>query len=231
MNTNPEKRTEKGKRAEKGVLQNAFAWVLGLSRTVKILAAAVIAVAPLATWTIQWWRERPTPLQAPFDVNVVYKPGAFMGDGGTCADCIEINNAFAGRSRPGDSDGLCIRISYVKAADKGFAGIYWTWPDRNWGDLPGRRIVGASKMSFWAAGENGGEIVDFAAGGVRAGKRHSDSFTMNLDRRRLEREWRHYELDLRKADLSEVIGAFAWSAASNWNTMPLVFYLDDIRYE
>lgn len=231
MKRAPEKRVEKSKRSAKSVLKSAFDWYRESNRTLQLLPPAIIALISLGAVVIPWWRGRPQPLQAPFDVNVEYKPGGFMGDGQVCPACVEVNTAYAGRTRAGDTDDLSIRISYLRPADRGFAGIYWLSPDGNFGDLPGRRILGASKISFWAAGESGGEVVEFLAGGIRSGKRHSDTFTLNLGQRRLEREWRRYEFDLRHADLSEVIGAFAWSAASNWNTMPLTFYLDDIQYE
>jgi hypothetical protein len=145
---------------------------------------------------------------------------------------VEINAAFSGKSRPGNSKGYCIRISYLKPAGKGFAGVYWAEPAHNWGEVPGRKVLGASRVSFWAAGENGGEVVEFMAGGIRSpGKPFFDSFSATLGQKRLEKEWRRFEIDLKECSLSDVIGAFAWSAAANWNPSPLVFYLDDIRYE
>jgi len=74
----------------------------------------------------------PLPLlRAPFQVTENYRPGGFIGDGEICNKCIEVNDAFSGKSRPGTANGFCVRVSYSKVARKGFAGTYWTWPDHN----------------------------------------------------------------------------------------------------
>jgi hypothetical protein len=220
---------------------NPFQFALALLRLAgalpnwaKVIAATGGVIAALSPFVLPWiGAERPLLLQAPFDVGTFYTPGNFMGDGAVCPECVEVNLAFQGKPRLGDSDGLCVRVAYSKPAGKGFAGIYWTSPSPNWGEHPGRKVVGATRISFWAAGERGGEVVEFKAGGIvkSPGKPFFDSFLASRGMVRLESDWRRYELDLKECDLKDVIGAFAWSAAANWNPRPLVFYLDDIRYE
>ena len=213
-------------------------WVTDLPNWAKVIAAITGLVAACSPFLssvgegIRVWRTPIPFLQAPFDVSNNYRPGGFMGDGAICATCVEINDAFRGKPRPGNSNGFCIRVMYTKPAGKGFAGVYWTSPDHNWGEQPGWKVVSASKVSFWAVGEKGGEIVEFKAGGIKSpGKPFFDTFEASLGKVRLENDWRRYEIDLRSCSLKDVIGAFAWSAADNWNAIPLVFYLDDIRYE
>ena len=94
-----------------------------------------------------------------------------------------------------------------------------------------KQIRGASKIVFWAAGEKGGEIVEFKAGGI-TGKRSQYSFEVSLGRVALSKEWKQYEIPLRsstKAPLS-ILGAFAWVAEANANGA-VTFYVDDIRYQ
>ena len=223
----------------KSLLSKVLAFLDELPNWGKVIAAIGLLITvfspfvPLIERRIEVLTTKPQPLQAPFDVTKYYRPGGFMGDGEICANCVEINDAFQGKPRTGNANGFCTRVTYAKAAGKGFAGVYWLWPDHNWGEQPGWKIVGASKVSFWAAGERGGEIVEFKAGGIvkSLGKLYYDSFEANLGKVRLDAEWRHYEIDVKSYNLADVIGAFAWSAASNWNSSPLVFYLDDIRYE
>lgn len=204
------------------------AWLpilLALISFAGVIIAAVIGKLP------EFSCERPRPaIEAPFNVSDFFKPGGFMGDGEYGGEYLEINDGFTGNLRPGDSDGICTRIQYKQKGKYGWAGIYWTWPDHNLGNEPGRRVAGASKVSFWAAGEMGTEVVAFKAGGIH-GKRFADSFEAVLGQQRLTKKWKHFEIDLRGKDLSDVIGAFAWDAAANWNNFPLTFYLDDIRYE
>lgn len=227
-----------GKQASATGSQSLLSNVLACIKWVRDLPGwiqAIAAVAVLASSLVTWWINRETPrccLYAPFAVDNNYKPGGFMGDGQICSNCVEINGAFKGKPRPGGA-GICVRISYSRPAGKGFAGIYWTYPDQNWGEHPGWKVKSASKVSFWAAGDQGGEVVDFKAGGIAssAGKPFSDSFEANLGKVVLENDWRYYEIGLKGCSLKDVIGAFAWSAAANWNPSGLVFYLDDIRYQ
>ena len=75
-------------------------------------------------------------------------------------------------------------------------------------------------------------MVEFKAGGIEAvGRPYRDSFSASAGRLVLTTDWQHYDIPLQRLDLSVVIGGFAWIAASIENTGPIVFYLDDIRYE
>jgi hypothetical protein len=52
------------------------------------------------------------------------------------------------------------------ATSMGWAGVAWQHPANNWGTMPGYAIpAGATKVSFWAKGSKGGEVVTFFAGG------------------------------------------------------------------
>ncbi len=103
-----------------------------------------------------------------------------------------------------------ICFTYTRGA-QGWAGVYWQHPENNWGDVPGADLQGASRITFFAKGTNGGEIVDFISGGMN-GKRYIDSYRISTGQAPLSREWTRYSLDLGGKDLSNVIGAFAWSA-------------------
>ena len=163
-------------------------------------------------------------LAAPFEISTAYKPSGHMGE----------NNSVQTRSVEGVradlKPGLCTKVSYKSVGEPRWAGVYWQVPPNNWGDKSGLRVVDASIISFWAVGEEGGEIVEFKAGGIE-GKQYTDSFGVSLGNVRLTQQWKRFEISLKGHNLSSVIGAFAWIATSDDNPGGLTFYLDAINYE
>lgn len=160
----------------------------------------------------------------PFPLETQFFPSGWMGDG-------ESGTTFMSLSRKpmlvnGEST-IVIEIRYRKGP-KGWAGIYWQYPDGNWGDQPGKSLVGARAISFSARGDRGGELVELKSGGIR-NKRYQDSFEKSLGVIVLDKIWKPYAIDLSQADLSSVIGAFAWSASAADNQGDLHFYLADIE--
>lgn len=68
----------------------------------------------------------------------------------------------------------CIRVDYKDP--QGWAGVVWQSPAGDWGDKPGGwNLSGAERLSFWARGARGGEIVKFEFGLLGKDKRFSDS--------------------------------------------------------
>jgi hypothetical protein len=88
----------------------------------------------------------------------------------------------------------CIKLQYL-AADK-WGGIVWQDPPNDWGDKPGGyNLTGATKLTFWARGETGGEKVRFVFGVIKREKPHFDTATGELDVT-LSKEWTQYSIDL-----------------------------------
>jgi hypothetical protein len=131
------------------------------------------------------------------------------------------------------SDPTSIKISYQPGPKK-WAGIYWLNLEDNWGDEPGENLssAGYERLTFWARGAIGKEVVEFTAGGVRVdGKPHRDSFKVKLGKVALSAEWKQYTIDLKGQDLGSVIGGFSWTANKSANPAGLTFWLDDVRFE
>ncbi len=213
--------------------------VTALISGVVIIIAALIGVIPtlrspekLSAPTKETQiANKPIVLNAPFLVPVYYYPSGWMGDGEEGKKYMSLNTYFRGKTRQGDNDNACIKIIY-QPGPKRWAGIFWQYPDGNWGDQPGRNIKEATKITFWASGEKGDEAVEFKAGGIKNfQKRYQDSFEISLGRVTLTNKWKKYEISLAGQNLSSVIGAFAWVATGDMNLGGLTFYLDDIRYE
>lgn len=178
-------------------------------------------------------------LTAPFDLHGRYHPSGFMGD----HEQIEILPGYRDNPSPGDVDSACIRFRYRPSSEgesQGWAGVYWQRPPKNWGEHPGAKVQGASKLTFWVRGENGGELVTFRAGGIlnlpghseqAEERKFSDSFEVILGQISLTSEWEQHEIPLENADLSCVIGAISWTASAAANPGGLTFYIDRVRFE
>jgi hypothetical protein len=148
-----------------------------------------------------------------------------MGDGEEGAKHVQLNAQWKDNCHTAP----CIKVSY-EPGSRGWAGVYWQYPDGNWGKVPGREVKGAKTVEFWARGEKGGEVVSFKVGGINQLK-YKDSLDISMDPVVLTTEWKQFEIDLGGADTSSVIGAFAWIASKDGNPGGLTFYLDDIRFK
>lgn len=154
-----------------------------------------------------------------------YAPSGYMGDSD-----LTMSGAYTKTPR---GDGPCLRVNYRATGPKGWAGIYWQDPANNWGDVPGRAgydLRGATRLTFWARGENGGERVhEFRMGGIVGP--YPDSDVATLSNIRLAKEWKSYTIDLSKKDLRHIIAGFGFSVIKAENPGGMVIYLNDILYE
>jgi hypothetical protein len=220
---NLDKKTDEEKKKMKTSFMRTktFTWLVApiAGALITLLAAHVISVLAASSG----------PLNAPVCLANNFYPSGYMGDGegenkkGT--DPIDLNDQWTQNCH---SDPTCIRVVYHPPSNK-WAGVYWQNPDGNWGDEPGRTILGAKKLVFWARGDRGGEVVSFKVGGIN-NKKYKDSLERPLGPVRLTTEWQHYEIDLSDADTSSVIGAFAWIASAKGNPNGLTFYLEGICF-
>jgi hypothetical protein len=155
-----------------------------------------------------------------------YIPSGWMGDTG------DIKIADAWPKNP-YSRKTCMKITYTaeKKQGAGWTGIYWQDPANNWGNLKGGYdLTGATKLTFWAKGEKGGEVIsEFKMGGIRG--EISDSASVNIGPVTLTPEWKEYTIDLKNEDLSLIIGGFSFVISSMENPEGATFYIDEIAYD
>ncbi|MCB9719875.1 MAG: hypothetical protein H6756_03285 [Candidatus Omnitrophica bacterium] len=156
-----------------------------------------------------------------------YVPSGFMPDG----KCISFNDRWQEECQNGKT---CIKIVYDIECSKEhqeWAGIYWLNPANNWGRRKGGyNLTGATKLTFWAKGEIGGEqIQEFTIGGVEGDYPDSDKIVIGPVI--LSDEWKQYSVDLQGKDLSYISGGFAWSTEVAVNPESCVFYLDEIKFQ
>jgi hypothetical protein len=164
------------------------------------------------------------------DISHAFTPSGWMGDGMAGTKFVELNEAWVHEFV---TPPTAIRLEYRPGIQR-WAGIYWQNRPDNWGEMEGEdlRDQGFTKITFWARGERGGEVVEFKSGGIEAvGRKFKDSYSATSGTIILEPEWHEYSIDLSGKDLSSVIGGFAWVAAGSANPDGLTFYLDDIKFE
>lgn len=150
-----------------------------------------------------------------------YVPTGWMGN----TKSIRLDPKCSDRPQQGE---VCLRCEY--AATDGWGGVVWQSPANDWGDVPGGfDLSGASKLTFWARGEKGGETVSFSFGALADPKPFPDSAKASLEGVTLTPEWQHFEIPVLGKDLTRIKTGFIWTVAGT--ATPSVFYLDSIRWE
>ena len=150
------------------------------------------------------------------------------------------------------SGSSCIKIAYKAKPGQayGWAGLYWQYPPNNWGNIPkAYDLTGATKLTFWARGKDGGEVINkFQVGGITG--KYRDSGIASIGPITLSKEWKKYTINLRNMNnsiiisdedkecwpfmepLSRIIGGFCWATSLEANnSQSITFYLDEIRFE
>ena len=182
------------------------------------------------------------PVQAPFTVSDYYVPSGFMGDASVLGRSVAPMSLSydACRPRPAGAYGDCYRFVYtpVPIADGGvgWGGVYWQSPANNWGqDAPQKVEPNASRVSFVAAGGDGGESAMFLAAGLSATDPdgaplpYVDAFKA-AQGVVLTTELTRYEIALPAgASYDHVTGGFGFSLTAV-GPAAQTLYLDDVRW-
>src|SRR3990167_5165471 len=133
-----------------------------------------------------------------------YIPSGWMGD----YSDIKLNDQSMDNPHSGKT---CIQFTYT--AKKG-----------------GFDLTGMTKLTFWARGQKGGEIIQkFKIGGIKGA--YPDSAEVEFGPLELTDSWQQLTINLVDKDISYISGGFAWVATSDQNPDGAVFYLDDIKFE
>lgn len=122
----------------------------------------------------------------------------------------------------------CLRVEY--SAPDGWAGVAWQHPANDWGDRPGGLdLTGAKRLTLWARGLEGGEVVDFGIGLLGRGQLYPDTVREVLKGVELTDEWQQYTIELKGKDLTQVKSPFFWRLEGQGR--PVTFFLDDVRFD
>jgi hypothetical protein len=208
-----------GRGARIGLIVAAFGGLLVLTALIRLVNSATNDSG------------RPV-LSAPVDVLSVFTPSGWMGDAQEGRKYVQLTEVSPKdepwRERP---RGKILNFT-TQPGPQGWVGVGWQYPEGNWGQHPGVSLKGAKKLTFWAAGSQGGEVLEFKIGGIRdKTKGFSDSVEVSLPQEPLLREGQRYEISLQGENLSNVIMGFVWISTSKSNPRPISFYLSDVRFE
>ncbi|MFC1755579.1 hypothetical protein ACFL96_19675 [Thermoproteota archaeon] len=155
-----------------------------------------------------------------------YIPSGWMGDNSDI-------RLHVGSTEDPYFGSTCIKIEYLNQVSQGarWAGMFWQHPAHNWGSRDGGLDLSkATKLTFWARGNKGGEVIEeFKVGGIMG--EYSDSDSAGIGPVKLTKEWKQYTIDLTGKDLSYILGGFCWSASLDVNPEGATFFLDEVRYE
>ena len=205
-------------------------WIAAIG-AIALIASAVVQILPsmLTRGATEVSDSRAPTVPIPFAVDALFHPTGWFGDGeyasrldGKPGQYISVTNVILevrGTSTP------AIRIDY-EPGPKGWAGMYWQYPENNWGNQPGYDLTSVHEISFIVAGETGAEIVEFKSGGIDG--EFPDTFEKSTGKIGLSTEWQRVSIDLADMDTSNTIGAFAWIARADGTTDTLTFYIAEL---
>ncbi|MCM8780991.1 MAG: hypothetical protein NC908_03610, partial [Candidatus Omnitrophica bacterium] len=155
-----------------------------------------------------------------------YIPSGWMGDYGD----VKMDDQSSENPHSGNT---CIKFVYSgkRSQNQGWAGVYWQNPANNWGAKKGGfDLTGMTKLTFWARGEKGSEIIQkFMVGGIKG--TYPDSTSVEIGPIELTDTWKQYTINLAGKDLSYISGGFGWVTNSDLNPKGATFYIDDIKFE
>lgn len=156
-----------------------------------------------------------------------FSPSGWMGN----TDAIEFDDCADDPYR----GGCCIEVTFDDRKGSGgirkrWGGITWQHPSDNWGDEEGGLdLTGASQLSFWAKGKEGGEEVEFRMGIIKRNKKFYDTASVDLGKVKLDDVWKQYVMKLKGKDLSRIVTGFSFTVRGKGK--PVTFYLDEIIFE
>lgn len=156
-----------------------------------------------------------------------YIPSGWMGDFGDLKVGTNVKEgAYKGAS-------IKIQYSAERKQGAGWTGIYWQMPANNWGDKKGGYDLSKYKtLSFMARGVKGGEVIDkFMIGGITGQMEEGDSDGADTGQVELTKQWKRYEINLDKKDLTHIIGGFGFVLNSDTNPGGATFYIDEIKFD
>ncbi len=158
-----------------------------------------------------------------------FAPSGYMGD----VESLRIKGADFSAPLTSLGDGSsCLRVEVVPRGRQGWAGLYWQTPANNWGKIKGAGydLTKAQRLTFWARGEKGGELIaQFSVGGLVGP--YPDTDSAKLGPIRLNKEWTQYVIDLTAKDLRHIVGGFEFIVRRTDNPRGAVFYLDEIIFQ
>ncbi len=153
-------------------------------------------------------------------------PSGWMGDYGD----IKMDDQSADNPQSGTTS-LKFVYTAKKSQNQGWAGVYWQNPANNWGNKKGGfDLSGMTKLTFWARGAKGGEVIQkVMIGGIKG--TYPDSTAVEMGPIELTDTWKQYTVNLAGKDLTYINGGFGWTTTADLNPDGATIYIDNIKFE
>jgi hypothetical protein len=156
-----------------------------------------------------------------------YYPSGKIGD----VDNISIDSGFKGAAHSGRTS---LKVDYRPAASggRGWAGVYFLYPDGNWGQFAGRNLSGATRLSFWVCADRDTR-AEFFLGGIKDPRfPYFDTLPkVSTGVVAVTTTWQRHEIDLTGHDLTSVIGGFAVAMSREQDSGARSLFLDDVEFD
>ena len=171
------------------------------------------------------------PLEMPFYVfnNSIYPPVKNFAPSGYMGDIpdVKLTGSYTEVLQEGYPS---LKVTYLAQGAAGWSGTMWQNPPNNWGELDGGyNLIKAGKLTFWAKGKKGGEVVEFKLGGTLSN--YPDSANLTTGEIALSDVWTQYTLVLEDVELQYISAGFGFVIKQENNPEKCTFFLDDIKYE
>jgi hypothetical protein len=155
-----------------------------------------------------------------------FAASGWMGDVGD----IKLNDAATENPHSGTTS-MNFTYSGKRSGQQGWAGIMWQNPANNWGSKKGGfDLTGLNKLTFWARGVKGGEVIQkFTIGGIK--NTYADTTVVEMGPVELTDSWKQYTINLTGKDLSYISSGFGWTTTADLNPNGASFFIDDIKFE
>ena len=140
-----------------------------------------------------------------------YYPSGFMGD----IEAITVSRESCEKKSCGNvhSGRDSLKIEYSSTGEKGWAGLFYQYPDKNWGEFPCRNLEGAKQITFWAKSDSPIRVEIYSGfGSTEVGKaniKYTDSYEKYGLSAVLDGKWRKFSLDTSNLSTKSVCGPLA----------------------
>lgn len=167
-------------------------------------------------------------LSGPLEIDHLYSFDEMAGDAQLPFSFLRVQDSFIDTERDCE---FCIRVEYVPGPG-GVAGIAF----RN---DQGLDLSTAKKVTFYAMGLDGGEVVKFKAAGKKVDKKdvsdmeifNNVKFDRTTEEVTLTKNWKKLEIDISKDDLNGITHPFGLEISKEKNKPDSVVYLKGVKYE
>lgn len=167
-------------------------------------------------------------LSGPLEIDHLYSFDERAGDALLPFSFLSVHDSFIDTERDCE---FCIRVEYFPGPE-GVAGIAFR-SDK------GLDLGTATKVTFYAMGLDGGEVVKFKAAGKKVDKKgvpdaeifNNVNFDKTTEDVTLTKNWKKLEIDVSKEDLSGITHPFGLEISKEKNKPGSVVFLKGVKYE